>query len=1492
MALPSLSVSDVSDLAQQAVKPALPPPRARAPRWVRVGVRLLVFVPLLAALVIGVVGWQLLESRKLGEWILREGLPRLNGVIPGEIRVGSSTGELGHHLVFNDVEILDERGEPCIRARRVEVFWEAIDLLDLRGAIRSVVVVDPWVLVDLREDGTLNLSAAFVAPRIGPSPEKKPVDWKIRVDQIDLHGGAVEVRRPGQAAIQLDGIVLEGAWSMHDAVQDAAIRELRVVARSPWDLGELSLRGGLHLDGSGLDVDALNLAWRTAALSVSGQVGPIGSPDLALQVEAEALDLVWFREFHLEAPLRGVIDASLQIHGPVSRLGASGTIRTAQGGLVTIRDAHVEPTADPIGHGVDLDLSDFDLREILTLEDLPGPLSLALTWDGTGRRVDELTGDLSLHGRSGSWRGIQAGPVRLDGRIEARRLTVTQLEAAIFGGRVAGRGNADLLKRTFSVQTEATLPRLAALPASWKVPLGGSGLSLSAEARGSWAATDGPKDQPRIQVRTVGSAQAATVEKGALMLAGIDLRWDLDTTVPREGTAKATGPVHLTVAGARSGDQILDQLRLDADLAGEQASVKLHTARGSKAEGSAAAKAPIDLEFEGTVDWRSLPTVRVKGRRLALTAGLVSLRSREPFSLKTREGAVQLDGLTLDAGPGSVLVGGQFHPGVEASITARILDIDLARLAPLLPPETALTGQLDDLTVKVRGALSSPRIELRLDGRAISVRGRGPLDVHADAVAADGSVAGTFSLLELVTLQLGRVPLQIRLDGQGPPVELLADGAWEGTLELPRASIRERLASLALTVPDAVAGAQAQARLVLGGTTRNPTLAVTLSVSDLPVAGQDAAIRIGAELKDGRLALADSSVRLGGATVLDLDGGADLPLGAALLALLGPAEGRGPLPRMLGGVSLGAKLRKLPMSLIHSMVPVVKPLTGALQGELLVRGEAASPTIDLDLRLLGGRLGGQVLESAIVDLALVDSVLKGTIDIVPEGGGRLRLTPRVTMPLAFDGSRPLSDAWSSDDLRVEVEGNGFPLQLATAFIPGTLESAGRIELHGMILGSLTAAVPKLTLGVQGGRLCLSQTSVCWEDLGLDLRWEKGEIILGGLGFRTVPVIKSALDASRRPAFDDVAAKRRIDLHGRVAMEGFQPTEMELRAALDDAWLIFTPEWKVQSRGNLRADGRWPALVVDGDVDLTSVSVDLGKEDIGRELQPLELPGHIVVHREKSVAGPGEIRRDAANRPAWLEQSRIRVGVHLGNHVRVKLAVGVARQDRAAGRALNLLGSIEPDLLLRGDVTVRMERGRTTLEGAIATRPDSRLEILTKRFDLDAESTITFVGDPLDTRLALRGAYQSRYGPITTVVGGTVSAPSLDFQSEAFSEPADMISVLITGKPMDELTAAEGKEAQGGLARVLGGFASEIAGKLVPLDTVEVDLQDGSAGSAELGKQLASNVFLLTRFRWGSNNQENRVEAEVQIQITPIFYVEARIGDLLKGAAEALFRYRF
>lgn len=905
-------------------------------------------------------------------------------------------------------------------------------------------------------------------------------------------------------------------------------------------------------------------------------------------------------------------------------------------------------------------------------------------------------------------------------------------------------------------------------------------------------------------------------------------------------------------------------------------------------------KLPVELVLGAKVIWSAWPAIEVETSRADLRYGAVSARQEGPLRLAFRKGVVRVQGLDVDLGLARLRGSVRHDPAADTDADLSLQGLDLARLSPFLPDGLGLSGSVENLRVTVGGTLHRPALSVAAAASDLRLGSRGPITLAVDAAHGASVRRGRIDAGTLGVLSWEQLPLDLRFDGADPPWFLEPTGPLGLAWELPRQELAALL-RLGGVEGDDIPKGLTTARLTVGGTVAAPTVEFQSTLSDVLVGGQIAAVRLAASLDGGVVRLTESTVRTAkDGTVLELEGEARAPLGPYLVALLGPAGTRGPPPRLLADPQLTVRLRKLPMPIVHALVPALTPLTGAIQGELVVRGSARDPVVDLDLRLLGARLGRRALDQAALDLALTGGKLAGRIEALAEGGGRLAIQPRVSLPLVFDGSRTVDEMFGQPDLRAEVSGIGFPVALLAAFVPGATDPAGALDVLGLVTGSLLDPQPRLEAGFADARFCLDATSVCYEDAQLRLHIDPQRVRLEELSARTVPVVQDVLDAGRRPAFDSGPRPHRATLKGEVLLDKLRPTTLDLSLDLEDTWLVFTRETKAQAKGSVRATGTVDRPILRGDVTLNSLTVDLGRDATNRDAAPRYLPDVLRIHRTTSRPGPGERRPLAEDGgPTLLGRLDAAVALHLGNFVRIKLAVGVARQSHEVGRALNLLGSIEPDLSLGGDLSIRLQSGRTTLEGQVTTGVDSRLGILTKRFDMEEGSSLTFVGDPLDTRLGLRAGYRSQYGTITAVVGGTPADPTLDWESETFSEPADMISVVVTGKPMDELSAAEGGQVQTGLTSFLSGFATKIAGKVVPLDSVDLQLEDGfKAGSFEAGKALAPGLVLFVVIRWGAADDENRIEAQLQFQIDRRTYLETSMGDRAKGAAEVRWRVQF
>ncbi|HCP48019.1 MAG TPA: hypothetical protein DIU15_18415, partial [Deltaproteobacteria bacterium] len=955
-----------------------------------------------------------------------------------------------------------------------------------------------------------------------------------------------------------------------------------------------------------------------------------------------------------------------------------------------------------------------------------------------------------------------------------------------------------------------------------------------------------------------------------------------------------------------AGGAAVDRVSLDGQLTGTAAQCSASVSRSSG----------LLARLQAGVDWSSHPTVVVQGERLELLAGEQLMQTTVPFTVRVRQGALELNDLAVDFHPGSLSAELSYDPSRPyIRSLVRLSDVDLRQLVELqralLGADTAggmagasllaaLSGQINQARLKIDGSLVSPRIELSSQIRELKIGARGPLGLEVDLVSDEGAVGGQLGVEGLLALKVDHLPLTVRLDGRGLPVVLAEDEDWQLTLDVGEAEVAAFEPLVGRKLPGTVAGGAIRGRVTVAGPTSSLQVRGDLGLSELSVSDHRVQGQLALLLEDDQLSLDGSRVKTAATgRILEFEGRAAAPIGEFLLGRLGPRARRSnePVP-LLNGLELGVKVRKLPMSLLHPLVPASSPITGALQGSLSLTGELADPNLDLKVRLLGGRVGREALKRTEFSARVEGGKLSSAFEMDPKIGGALRVTTASSFPLHLGRLPDRDSLLGVEDLQVAVDGQGFPLAMVAAFIPGSTDTEGVVQLQGEVTGSLGSPQPSLALSLNSGRLCHELTSICYEDVTLESKLVGNRAELKGLSLTTVPQVRNPLDLLRRAS--GVGDKSRLSLGGFVLLNGLSPRWTELDLRLERAWASYSEQIQVQVDGDLRLTGYSPSLRLTGDLDLPTVRLDLGRADTRREVQPLELPGNLSVHRMDSQPGPGEwaqVEQAKPQQAGFLERlrqaSEMDVGIHLGNNVQVALAVGIAGQRSRAVQALNLMGSIEPELKLGGDISLRWQGGEPTVVGRLSMERGSSLRVLTRSFTMDDESFVEFVGRIPDSQLNLRATHSSRYGPVSVRVSERMASPTLRFESDVFEDQADILSILLTGKPMSELSTAEGSQALSGMAGTLAGFGTKAFGKYTPLDSLDVDVGDDiSTGSAEAGKALGPRVFLITRFRWGAEEGENRVEGQLEVQITPRLYLETVIGDRLQGAAELVWKKQF
>jgi translocation and assembly module TamB len=145
----------------------------------------------------------------------------------------------------------------------------------------------------------------------------------------------------------------------------------------------------------------------------------------------------------------------------------------------------------------------------------------------------------------------------------------------------------------------------------------------------------------------------------------------------------------------------------------------------------------------------------------------------------------------------------------------------------------------------------------------------------------------------------------------------------------------------------------------------------------------------------------------------------------------------------------------------------------------------------------------------------------------------------------------------------------------------------------------------------------------------------------------------------------------------------------------------------------------------------------------------------------------------------------------------------------------------------------------------------------RRFDLERDGTVSFKGpDPTDPTLDITGVRDISGVQARVRVHGTAKKPELDLSSVPPLDEADVLSMIVFNRPVNELGSGESTAISQTAATMVGGMvAAPLAEAL--RDVLDVDLLEISAGgdagapSVAIGNQLGERVFVRVRQQFGS-----------------------------------------
>lgn len=523
------------------------------------------------------------------------------------------------------------------------------------------------------------------------------------------------------------------------------------------------------------------------------------------------------------------------------------------------------------------------------------------------------------------------------------------------------------------------------------------------------------------------------------------------------------------------------------------------------------------------------------------------------------------------------------------------------------------------------------------------------------------------------------------------------------------------------------------------------------------------------------------------------------------------------------------QVQRFPVAELHAVLPPGSPaVNGTVSAEVSVRGTAASPTIAATLTTDEGlMIAGQPYAGLTA------------VGLYQHQSLRVQLTFRqdATHVLTVEGSVPLSLGWADrpqlvlGEADLRVRSAGLSLTFLNLFSPVIREVQGTLSLDVRLRGRLDAPVPTGEIKIQQGRMRLVPFGTVLQQIDLQL----------GL----------TPDAIQIARFGVTAGTGQLTGSGKLTIQGYTVTALDLTLNTDRFRVLNTPEYTVAVSGQVLCSGSWESPVVRGVLRLreTTLRPNLsalvgGPPAIDPSIVVVQTPEELVQRSQQEGAAPAQ-RADRSSTPQWQHA--------LYRHLRLDLSVSIPRDTWIQMHE----GSIE----LTGQVQVRKNPLQDlTLSGQIDT-VRGWYAFYGRQFQIERGRMI-FTGTTPTLEVIAR--YSLPRYKVDVIIGGTADTPTLTLQSDPPLDQTDILSLLAFGKPANALNQGERVSLQAQVLQATAGYlASDLrqaVAQRLGLDSLAIDVAEGRLG---VGTYVTKDVFVSTTQQLGGQ-QRREVSVEYQL----------------------------
>jgi translocation and assembly module TamB len=335
--------------------------------------------------------------------------------------------------------------------------------------------------------------------------------------------------------------------------------------------------------------------------------------------------------------------------------------------------------------------------------------------------------------------------------------------------------------------------------------------------------------------------------------------------------------------------------------------------------------------------------------------------------------------------------------------------------------------------------------------------------------------------------------------------------------------------------------------------------------------------------------------------------------------------------------------------------------------------------------------------------------------------------------------------------------------------------------------------------------------------------------------------------------------------GRLGYKGTNVTGLGVNLKAQNFQVINTREYKADASGDLLATGTLDAPQIRGAVTVKG-TFRPNLAALRRRGGASQDPTIQIVRSEKDLA----TGKSVTTNTVAPETSKPSTDSESGLYQRLTIDVN-ATISRPTWIYLDQ-GSIDTT----GQVTLRKRpHQELTISGTIEGTHGS-YEFQGRRFQIDTAQLVFTGGNQIDPSLNIIGVYKTGQYEVDLVIGGYMTKPTLTLKSDPVLDQGDILSVLLFGKPANDLSQGQKMTLQNQALQATANFISSdlrqsVARKL-GLDTLQFGATEGlSGGQVEAGKYVTSDIFVSTSQQFGT---ESKQEYSIDYDLAPNWQIKS------------------